>query len=231
MSGQNLCARMSGHLSQYQKSCKDISRIQGINGGQGQPLVNSPKLACDFDNFASNFAQKHKLTYVNSSNKKISKCLCSVDAIILDNFNDNIILVEFKYDKVGHPEKNKNSEECHFVYEMPKSESDRNYELWIYRKFTESLIMLITDCGLEFKECAAKVQGLLVLNARDNQLCYNTKNTNIGHSKHNHFKQMSNAVRGSNRRELHTLKELEGVLFSSVRVLSETAFDKLFPNP
>ena len=231
MSGQNLCARMSGHLGRYQKSCKNISRMHGVDGGQGQPLVNSPKKACDFDNFASDFAKRHQLSYVSSSHKKSPRRLSSVDAIIMDSLHDKIILVEFKYDKVGHPEKNKNGEEYHFVYNKSDSESERNYELWIYRKFTESLIMLISDCGLEFKECATKVQGLLVLNAGDNQLCCHTKNIKVGHSKHNYFKKLSDGVRGSNRRELHTLRQLEGSLFSSVRVLSETAFDDLFPNP
>lgn len=219
MSTQRLCARMSAYFMEYQKSCKDISMTQDGSSNQGQPLVNSPKLAWDFDNFASDFAENHELCYLTPDNKKISRCLSSVDAIILDSINDKIILVEFKYDKVGHPERNKKDGGFHFVY----NKSERDYELWIYRKFTESLIMLMSDCGLEFEECARKVQGLLVLNAGDNHLTHNTNKTN-------HLRQFSIRTRGSYRRELHTLKQLEGALFSSVQVLSEKAFDDLFPS-
>lgn len=193
----DVCAKLMGLQNKCsQRSFHDLSAIKDDNGNVLGYLVDSEKDAYDFDEYAKYFSKKHNL---GTADKK--KTLCSTDAIYLKPMKDKVLFIEFKDDNVGSVQGM-----SRFMFNGRKdTRTRRNYEVIIYRKFTETFLMLITDGLLEFDDGKTSISCLLVL------------------SKKNGLSKMADLTRGP----FQILTPLKGALFKSLFVISGNTFDYL----
>lgn len=199
MSKNTLCSRLMGVCKQ--RSFHDLSVVKDSDGKPVQYLVDSEELALDFDAYAKEFSESHHLGAAGGSRKRT---LCSTDAIYLRGYNDAVQLIEFKDDSVGELD-----EKGRFRFkEASDTHTKKNYELIAYRKFTETLMMLIADDVLDFDESRESISCILVLSSK------------------NFRSRMSDLVRGP--KQFSILNPLEGALFKSVFAISGKTFDRHF---
>ena len=217
MCRNKICARLmnlGGDYSTNSRFIKSFHELSAVKDSDGKPvdyLVASEEEAYDFDLYAKEFSAKRKLQAPHGGNKRT---LCSVDAIYLKNAEDTVHLIEFKHDSIGCP-----GGEDVFRYNKPQdTQTGKNYELIVYRKFTETVLMLIADNLIDFDDSRKSISCLLVLSAKKNSLNESARKDSLD--------KMANYVRGP--KQFKTLIPLQGALFKSVLVISETVFDKCY---
>ncbi|MDF7640393.1 hypothetical protein PT279_02110 [Bifidobacterium sp. ESL0784] len=174
-------------------------------GEKPHPLVKSQKKAFDGDKVAEWYSDKYGFGEEKSP--------CSVDAIV-ESPNPNsrtVWLIEFKFDSAGEPTTSKEGIP-YFRFnkpdpKQPLSETNRDYEVWLLRKYYETWFMLVHESFSNVSKPEENYRFILVVNRELNKIKTRT----------------SDRARG---KELKMFMPLIGVTVEDAFVVDEDFFDK-----
>lgn len=187
------------------QTCERLSR--SAPDDPGTALVGAQLPAIDGDRMADVFAARWART---------DRCnLCSVDAIIQCKSGSDdscLVLAEFKNRKIGTVERNslptssgRNRVDTQFIFENEGSYdgTKEDFGLSIRRKILETILMLLLEDVSGIRTNPGKRRAMIVVNAKKNGI------------------RETDRARGG----IEVLKEYKGIVFDSIRVVTEKTFD------